>query len=66
MNKTRRAALINKLNIINEKIINTKNFLLEENDDQELIVFFELDLILYTNTKVMIEKALINNHIEEL
>ena len=68
MNKNQKKCLISKLNYINKKINNTKNEILNLKKDEDLLFleWLELELILLNNQKIIIEKALINDWLEEL
>ena len=71
MNKNQKECLINKLNKINRKIINEKltreDIISNEfNRDFELKEWIDIELTLLDNAKIMIEKALINDFLEEL
>ena len=69
MNKNEKECLINKLNKINEKIINEESALrdfIKMKKDKDLEEWCEIELTLLNNTKTMIENALINDFLEEL
>ena len=70
MNKNEKKCLISKLNNINEELSKENNLLLElekrKTKDNKLIEWVEIDLRLLNNQKIMIEKALINDFLEEL
>ena len=70
MNTNEKKCLISKLNNINEELSKENNLLLElekrKTKDNKLIEWVEIDLRLLNNQKIMIEKALINDFLEEL
>ena len=69
LNKKMRECLINKLNILNEKIRFQKHHIREtkkENHKTDLIEWVETELILLEHRKNIIEQSLINNIIEEV
>ena len=68
MNENQKECLISKLNDINKKINSTKNGILNLKKDEDLLFleWLELELILLNNQKIIIEKALINDWLEEL
>lgn len=67
MTNNERECLIHKLNETIEKIQNIENCIKSHNkDDSQILEWFEIELILLNNSKIMIEKSLINDCIEEL
>jgi len=68
MNKNQKECLIVKLNEVTEKINNSNSFLqnASSKNDEKTREWIELELMLFSNQKIMIEQALINNFIKEL
>ena len=67
MTNNKRECLIHKLNETIENIRNIENCIKSHNkDDSQVLEWYEIELILLNNSKIMIEKSLINDCIEEL
>jgi len=68
MRKNQKECLIVKLNEVTEKINNSNSFLqnASSKNDEKTREWIELELMLFSNQKIMIEQALINNFIKEL
>ena len=66
MNANEKECLINKLNETNKKIASNEFSKARMKKNDQLIEWFEIELTLLNNQKIMIEQAFINDHLEEL
>ena len=66
MNSNQRECLISKLNKTNKEINSEQRVLQSLSEGDALIEWVEIELTLLNNQKIMIEKALINDALEEL
>ena len=66
MNANEKECLINKLNETNKKIASNEFSKVRMKKNDQLIEWFEIELTLLNNQKIMIEQAFINDHLEEL
>tara|TARA_Y100001938_G_scaffold28831_2_gene38914 strand:+ start:16298 stop:16501 length:204 start_codon:yes stop_codon:yes gene_type:complete len=65
MNKNMKECLIHKLNETCKQISNIENSILISKKDNDMKEWFEIELTILENVKIMIQKALINDHLEE-